>query len=151
MKNLDVSKNNFCEKCSGKLGVSKTCAICGHDNSEFVPKNEMKDIRSKRLTIFCAISQALSGIMIIISLITLLAGQPPIDKRITLIISIIFLVFEIVLCNFILKFKLQARNIYLGIVVVGMIPLLLRLNILAILFRALLLYFVLVKDWDEFK
>lgn len=144
----------ICEKCGGKVRSNMKCSLCGHDNSNVdyapVTSSDISSLRSGRITIFMYLVIILDAVVVITSLYALLTKVVPTAGFVIAVILISLSVLEIIVCLFILKMKKWALFTYIGLSVVGAILQLLSLNIIPIIFKALLLYFIFKNDWEYF-
>lgn len=144
----------LCEKCGGSVGANHKCTVCGHDNTavDYTPvvPARMPAFRSTRITVLMVLVMVLDGLTAVINLASLFT-----DRSVAIIIVVAVLlclsVSEIVICFFVLKMCRWALYAYIGFSVVGAVLQLLSLNFFAIIFKALLLYFVFRNDWDSFE
>lgn len=149
-----IQKGEFtliCEKCGGIVNANMKCSICGYNNSDVdytsVASPKSSSLRSMRITILMSIIIVLDAIVVIGSLNIMLTKGTSFGSIILLAIPVM----EIIVCLFILKMKRWALYTYLGLCVVAAIVQLLSFNFIAIIFKALLLYFVFRKDWEYFN
>ena len=124
----------ICEKCGGRVGENGRCLLCGADNSavDYTPVANPKSRPVPSVRVI-----ALMGLVIVLDilavggLVLLAAG-------------------EITVCIFVMRMKRWALRACIGLAVAGAVGQLVTLQFLPILFKALLLYFVFLEDWDNF-
>lgn len=145
----------ICEKCAGKVNVNGKCSICGYDNSNVHnPDNyeiKAKSFRSTRVMIFMCLVIAVNSILAIVMLLSLFRSNGLTTGAIVVsVITILLCVFEIIIAFFILKLRKWALITYLVLSVIGGIIQLIRFDIISIIFKALILYFIFRNDWEYF-
>lgn len=105
---------------------------------------------SARISIFMSLVIVVNVILIFINLAGFIENLGNVARSL-FVLGIITASFEIVIAIFVMKMKRWALNAYIGLSIVGAVLNLIRLNFLAIIIRALLLYFIFRNDWDEFE
>ncbi|MHB1453125.1 MAG: hypothetical protein ACYCYM_04105 [Saccharofermentanales bacterium] len=147
----------ICEKCGGRLAIDKKCTACWHDNSNVDFSSTVNDgmktttFRSVRLTVFLYLVIALDALMLIYTLFKLFTIDHKAGAIILLIIAAGTAISEIVLSYFMLQLKKKALIAYLILSIFGGVLQLFTLKIVPVILRALLLYFIFSKDWQDFE
>lgn len=148
----------ICEKCGSALSPTKKCYNCGHDNSnvkdvEITPDsfNKASVYRSTRVTIFMVLCIAIDIIMILLVVGDFFNHEVPLGYKIFAGVLTAMGAFDIVLCVFILKLKKWALTLYIALNVVSGVLRIFTGDIISIIFKALLLYFIFRNDWDYFE
>ena len=145
----------FCDKCGGNVNSNGKCSLCGYDNFSYTSEKyavQPDSIRSVRLTIFMCIVVVLDLIIAVGSLMTLFSNHRiSTSSTVILVLTIILCVIEVIVAFFIFRLRAWARNTYIVLSVIAGIMKLIRLDFFYIIFRALLLYFIFKKDWDNFE
>ena len=138
-----------CVKCKSSLDSGMKCEKCGHENEVRISDNP-RIYRSLRVTIFVWIIVALN----IINLVSMfgVAGHLILEPLIVFLVAL--RVSEIVLCLFIYRLKKWALKVYIGMAVLGGFFGLITTGavaLIAMIFTALLLYFIFRNDWEYFE
>ena len=137
----------ICEKCGGNLTVSKTCSLCGHDNSaaDFTPVdtkkfNRSSVYRSTKLTVLVWATIITDAITM---LVLLFSG---LDLIICILLAAIVII-EIVVCIFVLRLSKRAFIIYLIFAAIGAVFQIVSSGIYPVILKVILFYFIIKDDW----
>ena len=142
----------LCIKCSGVVGSSNKCTVCGRENATvdyqtFTPLPP----RSARLIVFMGLTIIMNIAGLILVIYSFIYAEMGLLQQVLFIVSAILMVFEIIVCVFIVMLKKWAALTYIIFSILGSFINVFTLNFIPIIIRALLLYFVFRKDWKLFN